>query len=275
MAGKLILCASPIGNLADASPRLREALEEASVVYAEDSRRSRVLLEALGVTRPLRSYFAGNEAERAGELRRRLDAGETVALLTDAGMPAIADPGLSAVRAALEAGAEVTVVPGPSALTAALALSGLPSERFVFEGFLPRKGASRQRRLAALSGEERTIVLFSPPSRLGQDLEDLAAVLGPERPLVVTREITKAFEEVWRGNLQQAVAHWREVEPRGELTLVVHGGPPEEPSLEEGVVEVESLVESGAPTAEAVRMVAREMGLRRRRLYEAVIDERE
>ena len=271
--GKLILCATPIGNLGDASPRLGKTLEEAGVVYAEDTRRSRVLLEALGVRRPLRSYFVGNEEARAEELADRLAAGETVALITDAGMPAVSDPGLSAVQAARRVGAEVTVVPGPSALTAALAVSGLPSERFVFEGFLPRKGAVRAQRLRDLAEEPRTIVLFSPPPRLLADLEDLAGVLGEDRPVVVARELTKAFEEVWRGTLGRASAHWRKVDPRGELTLVIEGAPPEEPSLEEALAEVEALIHTGTPMAEAVRVVADELGLRRRRLYESVIHE--
>ncbi len=271
--GKLILCATPIGNLGDASPRLGKTLEEAGVVYAEDTRRSRVLLEALGVRRPLRSYFVGNEEARAEELAGRLEAGETVALITDAGMPAVSDPGLSAVQAARRVGAEVTVVPGPSAVTAALAVSGLPSERFVFEGFLPRKGAVRAERLRDLAEEPRTMVLFSPPGRLLADLDDLAGALGEDRPVVVARELTKAFEEVWRGTLGRASEHWRKVDPRGELTLVIEGAPPEEPSLEEAVAEVEALIQTGTPMAEAVRAVAEDMGLRRRRLYEAVIHE--
>ncbi len=183
MPGTLILCASPIGNLADAPPRLAEALTSADLVYAEDTRRARILLGHLGVSRPVRSYFVGNEAERAAELAGRLADGETVALLTDAGVPTISDPGLSAVRAALEAGAVVTGVPGPSAVTMAVAVSGFPADRFAFEGFLPRRGERRAERLAALAGEPRTLVLFCSPGRLAADLADLAAALGAGPPL--------------------------------------------------------------------------------------------
>ncbi|MBT8207536.1 MAG: rRNA small subunit methyltransferase 1, partial [Acidimicrobiia bacterium] len=159
MTGTLVVCATPIGNLGDAPPRLAEALGSADVVYCEDTRHSRKLLDALGVDRPLRSYFVGNEAERSKEVKRRLEGGDTVALITDAGMPVVSDPGHSAVVAAIEAGATVTVVPGPSAALAALAVSGLPSERFVFEGFLPRKASERGDRLADLAAEPRTLIM--------------------------------------------------------------------------------------------------------------------
>lgn len=174
MPGTLILCATPIGNLGDAPPRLGEALTSASVVYAEDTRRSRVLLRHLGVDRPLRSFFVGNEATRSEELAGRLQRGETVALVTDAGTPAVADPGFTAVRAAIEVGAEVTVVPGPSAVTAALAVSGLPTDRFVFEGFLPRSGKERRSRLESLAVESRTTILFAAAGRLVDDHAILA-----------------------------------------------------------------------------------------------------
>lgn len=274
MPGTLVLCASPIGNLADASPRLREAVQSADLVYAEDTRRSRILLEAMGVSRPLRSYFAGNEAARALEIAEHLEKGGTVALLTDAGVPAVSDPGLSAVRAARQVGATVTVVPGPSAVTAALAVSGLPSERFAFEGFLPRRGASRRRRLAVLADEERTVVLFASPQRVVEDLEDLAAALGGDRALVVAREMTKAHEEVWHGTLAEGVERWSAAAPRGEFTLVVAGGSRVGPSLEEAVDEVLAAVDAGASTSEAVRAVAAARRVRRRALYQAVISRR-
>jgi 16S rRNA (cytidine1402-2'-O)-methyltransferase len=268
--GLLVLCATPIGNLSDVSERLREVLESADVVYAEDTRRSRVLLDALGVSTPLRSYFVGNEEARAVEVAQHLEGGETVALLTDAGTPAVADPGLSAVRAAVEVGASVSTVPGPSAVTAALAVSGLPSERFVFEGFLPRKGKERTTRLSALAAESRTIVLFSAPSRVGADLEDLRDHLGAERPVVVARELTKLHEEVWRGTLREACDHWDEARRRGEFTLVVGGREEQAPSLDEAVAEVATLTAAGVPAAAAVRIVAERRGMSRRRLYEAV-----
>ena len=224
MSGRLILCATPIGNLSDVSQRLRSTLEGADKVYAEDTRRTKTLLRHFGIERSLRSYFAGNEDDRAAEIAAAVTGGLTVALVTDAGMPTIADPGHSAVKAALAAGAEVTVVPGPSAVTAALAVSGLPSERFVFEGFLPRKGKARRERLMALAGERRTIVVFAAPSRLARDLESLRTSLGSDRAIAVTRELTKLHEEVWRGSLAEAVAQWAgDGVARGEFTLVVAG----------------------------------------------------
>jgi 16S rRNA (cytidine1402-2'-O)-methyltransferase len=274
MPGTLILCAGPIGNLGDAPPRLAETLRSADVVYAEDTRRARVLLDHLGVARPLRSYFAGNEAERAGELGRRLEAGETVALLTDAGMPTISDPGLSAVRAALQAGAVVTGVPGPSAVTLAVAVSGLPADRFVFEGFLPRRGADRTRRLASLAAEPRSMVLFCAPGRLAADLEALAEALDGGRACAVCRELTKLHEEVWRGTLDEGAGRWAEGPVRGEVTLVVAGAPEAAPDLEGAIAAVEALVARGTAVSEACREVAAERGVRRRALYEAVAGRR-
>jgi 16S rRNA (cytidine1402-2'-O)-methyltransferase len=272
VAGTLILCAGPIGNLGDAPPRLAEALAGADVVLAEDTRRARVLLQHLGVSRPLRSYFVGNEAERAGELRERLDAGQTVALISDAGTPGIADPGLSAVRAAVECGARVTGVPGPSAVTLAVALSGLPGDRFVFEGFLPRKGGRRTERLEALAGEERTIVLFAAPGRVSADLSDLAASLGGERRLVVCRELTKLHEEIWSGTLATGCETWADREVRGEVTLVVEGAEDAAADLERALENVAAMLSAGSPLAEAVRTVAEVSGVRRRDLYEAALD---
>jgi 16S rRNA (cytidine1402-2'-O)-methyltransferase len=247
-------------------------LDSADVVYAEDTRRSRVLLDRLGVTARLRSYFVGNERTRAVELASRLVEGQVVALITDAGTPAIADPGLTAVRAAVEAGAEVTVVPGPSAVTAALAVSGLPGDRFVFEGFLPRKAGMRQRRLEELSEEPRTIVFFAAPSRVAADLDDMAAALGRDRPVVVGRELTKLHEEVFRGTLDDAARRWGESEvARGEFTLVVAGAPPEQPSLEDLVAEVAAAREGGRSLSDVVRDVAERSGVSRRALYEAAL----
>ena len=278
MPGTLILCASPIGNLADAPPRLAEALGSADLVYAEDTRRARILLGHLGVSRPVRSYFVGNEVERSAELAGRLASGETVALLTDAGVPTISDPGLSAVRAALGVGAVVTGVPGPSALTLALAVSGLPAERFVFEGFLPRRGRKRDQRLSALAGEPRTLVLFCSPGRLATDLADLAATLGEDRPCAVCRELTKLHEEVWRGSLEEASRRWGEGPARGEVTLVVGGTPEAAPDpgsdLAAALQQVEELVSGGSTLSAACRSVAEQRGVRRRALYEAATTRR-
>ncbi len=242
------------------------------MIYAEDTRRAAKLLRALDVRTSVRSYFIGNEKQRAVELGHRLEAGEKVALITDAGMPVVADPGLTAVRAAIEVGAEVTVVPGPSAATAALAVSGLPAERFVFEGFLPRKGKERRIRLAELAEEQRTAVLFSAKSRVVADLVDMAEALG-ERHIVVTRELTKAYEEIWRGSLQEAVEHWSAQELRGEFTLVVQGARQESADLDRIVAEAADAIESGESMADAVRRIASESGVSRRELYEAVLNE--
>lgn len=271
MTGKLILCATPIGNLGDISTRLQTELAAADFIYAEDTRRAATLLQRLSVATKPRSYFVGNEQQRAQELGRRLAGGETVALISDAGMPVIADPGLSAVRAALEVGAEVTVLPGPSAVTAALAVSGLPAERFVFEGFLPRKGADRSDRIAAIAAEERTVVLFSAKSRVIKDLEDLEAVLDSDRGLVVARELTKAFEEIWRGTLGEAKEHWASQDPRGEFTLVIGGAKTQPISQEAAVATARDAIESGESMADAVRRIAADNHLSRRELYEAVL----
>jgi 16S rRNA (cytidine1402-2'-O)-methyltransferase len=269
--GTLLVCAGPIGNLGDAPPRLGEALASADVVYVEDTRRARVLLDRLGVRRPLVSYFAGNEERRAAEIAERLTAGETVAILTDAGTPGISDPGLTAVRAAVSVGARVSGVPGPSAVTFALALAGLPADRFVFEGFLPRRGSARAARIRAVAGESRTVVLFCSPSRLASDLADLAEASVGDRPCVVVREMTKLYEEVWRGDVSGAAEHWSDAEIRGEVTVVIGPGAFGPPSLDDAVAEVTAMVGSGVARSEAVRRVASDTGVPRRALYEATL----
>ncbi len=272
MSGVLVLCATPIGNLSDMSQRLIETLRTADVVFAEDTRRSRILLDAAGASVPMRSYFAGNEEARRDELAQRLEGGETVALVTDAGMPAISDPGLSAVRVAIEVGAQVTVIPGPSAATMALALSGFPSDRFVFEGFLPRKGVDRRGRLDALAAEERTMVLFVAPSRLQADLDALGKALGVERSMVVLRELTKLHEEVWRGTLGEAAAEWAERRARGEFTIVIEGADPAVPSLDDAVQMARAFIEEGMSTTDAARRAAEGSGVSRRPIYEALLE---
>ena len=273
MGGRLFLCGTPIGHLGDASPRLARVLGKADVIFAEDTRRARVLLDHLGVGARPESYFSGNEARRSARLARLLEAGATVALITDAGMPAVADPGLSAVRAARRAGASVSVVPGPSAVVAALAVSGLASERFVFEGFLPRKGRERAERLEVLAAEVRTMVLFSAPSRAVSDLSALSETLGGDRRATVARELTKAHEEVWSGTLGEAAEEWSRRTPRGEFTLVVEGRTGSIPPMAAAVREVEARMAGGAPMSAAVRKVAEGLGIGRRALYEAVLRE--
>ncbi|MYD41992.1 MAG: 16S rRNA (cytidine(1402)-2'-O)-methyltransferase [Acidimicrobiia bacterium] len=272
VAGLLILCGTPLGNLGDAPPRLAEALSKADCIYAEDTRRSGRLLDALGVRpRRLRSYFAGNESARTAELAGRLAAGDTVALLTDAGTPGISDPGLSAVRAALRQGTQVTVIPGPSAVTAALAVSGLPANRFSFEGFLPRSGERRARRIRAVASSTETVVLFSSPHRLVDDLSDLAGAGLGDRSVSVARELSKLHEEIWRGSVSEALAGWTARPPRGEFTLVLAGCGQVTESLpmSEATEAVGRLVAEGLSTSAAVREVSRLTGVPRRDLYES------
>jgi 16S rRNA (cytidine1402-2'-O)-methyltransferase len=245
------------------------------MIYAEDTRRAAKLLQALGVSTGVRSYFVGNEERRAIELRERLEAGETVAMISDAGMPAIADPGLTAVRAALAADAEVSAVPGPSAVTTALAVSGLPAERFVFEGFLPRKAGERKARFKELAAETRTTVLFSGKAHVVADLADLAKNVGGQRTIVVARELTKLYEEVWRGTLNEAVAHWSSRDVRGEFTLVLGGAEQARTNIDQVVAEVRDAVVTGESMADAVRRIASESGVSRRQLYQAVLDVQE
>jgi 16S rRNA (cytidine1402-2'-O)-methyltransferase len=264
--GFLILCSTPIGNLGDVSPRLVEALGRADVVFAEDTRRARILLTEVGANPPVRSYFVGNEAERSTELAERLQAGATVALITDAGTPGVADPGVSAVSVARTVGAGVTVIPGPSAVTAALAVSGFPADAFVFVGFPPRK--ERSRFFTRLSGERRTIVLFTSPHRVHSDLADLAAHLGGDRPVCVTRELTKKFEEIWWGTLAEAGEVWGEREPKGEFTLVIGGAPRVAGDLVEAVRRAAESITLGMSRSEAARSAAAEFGLTKREIYD-------
>lgn len=272
MAGTLILCATPIGNLGDATARLAAALREADVVYAEDTRRARTLFDHLGVSVDPRSYFVGNEAERAAELASHLVSGLTVALITDAGTPGVADPGLSAVRAAIEIGARVSGVPGPSAVTLALAVSGFPADRFVFEGFLPRRGAERSERIAAIASEARTVVLFASPNRLVADLTAIAAAHARPRQLVVARELTKLHEEVWRGSLEEAVNHWAERDRiKGEVTLVLGTTSLPGPDPADAERRARELIEGGMSPSHAVKLVANETGVARRELYRRII----
>lgn len=269
--GCLVLCGTPIGHLDDTSTRLAAELARADAILAEDTRRARVLLQHLGVrTRP-ESYFAGNEAAKAGRIEGLLKNGSTVALISDAGMPGVADPGLSAVRTARRTGARISVIPGPSAVSAALAVSGLPGERFVFEGFLPRRGRERSSRLEEIAAEVRTIVLFSAPGRLANDLDALVTKLGPDRLVVVTRELTKLHEEIWSGTLAEAREEWTRRRPIGEFTLVVGGWTGSGTPMRAAIREVTERQAGGQPMSEAVRRVADNLGIGRRALYEAVL----
>ena len=272
MTGTLVLCATPIGNLGDISERLIETLSGADVVFAEDTRRTGQLLNHLGISKPMRSYFAGNERTRNSELQALLAEGKTIAFVSDAGMPAVSDPGSSAVQIAVAIGAAVTAIPGPSAPVTAVALSGFVGDRFVFEGFLPRKGAERKQRLASIADDQRTTVLFSATRRVDKDLADLAERVEPGRQVVVTRELTKLHEEVWRGTLVEAARHWGgNVEPRGEFTIVVEGATPPPPDLGAAVSQSLLEIERGASTSQAVKAVSDRMNVSKRELYELVL----
>ncbi len=224
-SGRLDVVATPIGNLSDLSARARESLASADVIAAEDTRRTLGLLQALGVSRPLVSLHAHNEARRLPDLLARLQAGHVVALVTDAGTPLLSDPGSLLVRSAATAGIEVRPIPGPSAITTALAAAGLPTDRFCFEGFLPATQRERRERLGELAAERRTLVFFEAPHRIASALVDLATAFGPERPAAVARELTKIHETIYRGALGELAARARDDEnfQRGELTIVVQG----------------------------------------------------
>lgn len=272
MAGRFVLAATPIGNDADASTRLRELLASADVVAAEDTRRTRKLAARLGVeiTGRLVSLHEHNESERLPELLEAVRGGALVALVTDAGMPTVSDPGYRVVAAAVAEGLDVTCAPGPSAVLAALALSGLATDRFCFEGFPPRKPGERARALRALAHEPRTMVFFEAPHRLAVTLEAMVQAFGPERPAAVCRELTKTYEEVVRGPLAE-LAEWAREDVRGEIVVVVAGAPPREASLDAVVGEVLARVESGERLKDAVRELARSSGIGQRELYAAAL----
>ena len=278
-SGRVVLVGAPLGNAADASARLREVLATSDIVAAEDTRRLVRLARDLGVsiTGRLVSYFEGNEERRTPELVAAAGAGASVALVTDGGMPSVSDPGFRLVRAALDAGIPVTSAPGPSAVTTALALSGLPCDRFCFEGFLPRRPAQRRAQLAALASEVRTIVMFEAPHRLASALSDLASAFGPTRPAAVCRELTKTYEEVRRGPLAELHAWAAESPPRGEITLVVAGAPataPVRPSEAALAAEVQVFESGGTPRREAIAAVAKAHDLPKREVYNAVLHHR-
>ena len=274
MSGVLVLAGTPIGQYGDAPPRLAAELSGADVVAAEDTRRLKRLCADVGITITGRvvSYFEGNEQARTPVLLEALLAGDRVVLVTDAGMPSVSDPGYRLVVAAVEHDVRVTAVPGPSAVLTALAVSGLPVDRFCFEGFLPRKAGERSRRLAALAGEERTMVFFEAPHRTEAALVAMAEALGGDRPAAVCRELTKTHEEVRRGPLADLVA-WAADGVRGEVTIVVEGssgGPAVGTDPGSLRAAVASLEESGSTRKEAIAEVAKRAGLPKREVYDVV-----
>jgi 16S rRNA (cytidine1402-2'-O)-methyltransferase len=273
--GVVVLVGTPIGNLGDLSPRAAEALRSADVIYCEDTRHSRKLLTHAGISGvPLRSLHEHNEDDRIQEILHAVGEGSTAAVVSDAGMPGISDPGSRVVAAAAASGAAVTVVPGPSAAVAALVISGLPTDRFCFEGFLPRSGGGRRERLAALALEPRTTVLFEAPGRVHGTLGDLVAVCGDSRPVVVAREMTKVHEEIWRGSLAGAMAWAGEHPLRGEVVLVLAGAPPIEPDEVSDEVLSAALagrLGRGERTRGVVDDVAASFGVPRRRVYDLAL----
>ncbi|MGI8521523.1 MAG: 16S rRNA (cytidine(1402)-2'-O)-methyltransferase [Actinomycetota bacterium] len=275
MTGRLVLCATPIGNLEDVSLRLLRTLAEADIVACEDPRRTKKLLTHHGVSvRSLLVYNDGNERTRAPELVERIRSGLTVALVSDAGMPGLSDPGYQLVRGCAEAHLAIEVVPGPSSIVSALALSGLPPARFVFEGFLPRKVGERRRRIEELGSEKRTLVFFVPPHRAQATVEDLLEGLG-DRPAALARELTKLHEEVIRGRLGELLERLRATPARGELVLVLGGAVGEhraEPQPEELAARARALMEGGTERKEALTRVAKELGVRRRKVFDALLD---
>nr|WP_221375496.1 16S rRNA (cytidine(1402)-2'-O)-methyltransferase [Actinoplanes polyasparticus] len=273
--GRVVLLGAPLGNVGDASARLREVLSTADVIAAEDTRRLARLTRDLGVTVTGRvvSYFEGNDERRTPELVEALAGGAVVAVVTDGGMPSVSDPGFRLVRAALDAGYPVTAAPGPSAVTTALALSGLPSDRFVFEGFLPRTGSHRRSRLRELAAEPRTLVFFEAPHRITGMLADAAAAFGDERPAAVCRELTKTYEEIRRDTLAELTAWATREEPRGEITVVVGGAPPrpaERPADDDLRAAVAEREAAGSSRRDAIQAVADEYGIRKREVYALV-----
>lgn len=272
--GRLLVCATPIGNLGDVSSRLRNALASADIVFAEDTRRTAKLLRHLVINVDMVSLFAGNEQSRVNRVIDEIRSGSTVVLVSDAGMPTVSDPGATVIRAVREAGFPISVVPGPSAVTAAVALSGFGANRFVFEGFLPRKGSARTERLKRISWEESPVVLFASPNRLVEDLTDLAAACGGERQVVVGRELTKLHEESWVGTLADAVVHWSRP-LKGEVTLVLGPTKPDRPDPDEAIELARRMAQGGTSIRETARAVSEETGVSRRVIYEALLADQE
>lgn len=269
--GRIVIVGTPIGNLGDLSPRAAASLASADVIFCEDTRRTRALLSAAAIPAP--RLVASHQHNEEGSAARAVAAaagGATVAVVSDAGMPGISDPGEALVRAAAAAGIPVQVVPGPTAFVAAVVASGLPSARFCFEGFLPRRGGERRARLRRLAAETRTTVLYEAPHRVARTLADLAEACGPERPVAIGRELTKLHEELWRGTLAEAAGRAAAVEPRGEWVLVV-GGAPAEPAAGPAEADIAAALrarlEAGAGRREAVVAVAAELDVPKREVY--------
>ena len=274
MAGTLYLVGTPIGNLGDLSPRALQTLEDVDFVAAEDTRVTLKLLNHFGLKKPLVCYFEHNRAEMGEKLLARLLAGESCALVTDAGMPAISDPGEDIVRQCALQGVQVLAVPGPSALVTALAVSGLPTQRFTFEGFLAVSGKSRREHLEALRGEKRTMVFYEAPHKLLRTLQDLLETLG-DRNVALCRELTKLHEEVYRTTLSEAITHYTETPPRGEFVLVLHGAPEQTApamDMDAALAAVARYRADGKGLKEACRLAAADSGYAKNTLYQRCLE---
>jgi len=274
MAGTLYLVPTPIGNLGDISPRMADTMAQADFIAAEDTRVSLKLLNHLGLKKPMVSYYRHNTEAGGQAVLERLLAGESCALVTDAGTPAISDPGQELVAQCAQQGIDVVAIPGPCALVTALAVSGQPTDRFTFEGFLPMNKKNRRAQLDSLKGEERTMVFYEAPHKLTATLADLAAAFGDQRPVSLCRELSKLHEEVRRTTLGQAAQWYAENPPKGEFVLVVRGAEPveeQEATLEDGLARVEVLRAGGASLKDAVKQAARELDLSKNELYDLAL----
>lgn len=272
-AGTLYIVGTPIGNLEDMSFRAVRILQGVDRIAAEDTRHTAKLLQHFQIATPQVSYHEHNSQTRIPELLQWLCQGQSIALVSDAGMPGISDPGCELVQACTEQGISIVPIPGPSAVIAALVAAGLPTERFAFEGFLPAKGQTRHDRLEALQTEFRTVVLYESPHRLRQTLQDLAAVLGDDRAIVLARELTKLHEEFWRGPIKAAIADYTHREPQGEFTLVIAGASHTQPLLSEAALkaELENLLAEGLSRSQASRQLAQQTPLSRRQIYQLAL----
>ena len=277
MAGTLYLVPTPIGNLGDISPRMADTMAQADFIAAEDTRVSLKLLNHLGIKKPMVSYHRHNVESGGQAVISRLMAGENCALVTDAGMPGISDPGEELVVECAALGIDVVVIPGPCALVAALAASGQPTGRFTFEGFLPMNKKNRKAHLDSLRGEQRTMIFYEAPHKLCATLEDMAKTFGEERPISLCRELSKLHEEIIRTTLGEAIAYYEERQPKGEFVLVVRGAEPEEEkelTVEDGLAVVMRLREEGMSLKDAVKQVAKDLGLPKNQLYDMAVNQK-
>ncbi|KAB8335306.1 16S rRNA (cytidine(1402)-2'-O)-methyltransferase [Scytonema tolypothrichoides VB-61278] len=272
-SGTLYIVATPIGNLEDMTFRAVKILQTVDIIAAEDTRHTGRLLQHFQVTTPQVSYHEHNRSSRIPELLEQLSNGKAIALVTDAGIPGISDPGYELVKVCIEAGISVVPIPGANAAMTALSAAGLPTDRFVFEGFLPAKGQQRRLHLEFLETEPRTLIFYESPHRLRETLQDLAEVFGNTRQIVIARELTKLYEEFWRGRIESAIVHYSQREPQGEYTLVVAGTPPNQPQLteEELKAELQKIMSQGVSRSQASRQLAKEISLPRRHLYQLAL----